>query len=140
MFGLITRRRHERETTALRARLTQAIEQRDDARTERNAFRTAAQTSASQFAEADATNRRLSGRVEELSKRNAALAESDPDYLAELEKQLAAVREQMAAEKKRADHLQARLDDALCMPHGGHIEDSGPWQPGFQKPKPEALS
>lgn len=140
MFGLVTRRRHEREINALKGRLAQAIEQRDIARFERQAFRAAAETAGRQFAEADAANRRLSGRVEELGRRNSTLAESDPEYLAGLEEQLAAVREQLAAETKRADHLQRRLDDAVGLPARGPIKDSSIWQPGYQKPKPEVAS
>lgn len=37
-------------------------------------------------------------------------------------------------EKKRADRLQKELDDATFLPAGG-IEDSRPWQPGYQAPK-----
>ncbi|MYR46758.1 hypothetical protein [Streptomyces sp. SID5910] len=147
MFGLITRRRFERETAGLRAKITVAIEQRDNARAERDAFRAVARASARQFAEADAANRRLVGRVEELGKRNSALTESDPEYAADLERRLdralrACARWMNAtwAATRRADRLQNRLDDAVGMPHGGHIRDSGPWQPGFERPTPGATS
>lgn len=40
------------------------------------------------------------------------------------------------AEKKRADHLQRQLDDAVGLPPG-RIEDSSRWQPGWQQPKPK---
>ncbi|GAA3957143.1 hypothetical protein GCM10022384_07760 [Streptomyces marokkonensis] len=136
----VTRRRHEAELAAVRNYNDALRERCETAEENERAERVARRTITRQHAELDAANRRLAGRVEELGKRNSALTESDPDYLAELEKQLAAVREQLAAERKRADHLQGRLDDALGMPEGGHIEDSGPWQPGFQKPKPEALT
>ena len=137
MFGLTTTRRHEREINALEARLAQAIEQRNTARSERQAFRAAAETAGRQFAEADATNRRLSGRVEELGRRNSTLAESDPDHLADLEQQLADVRRELAAEKKRVERLQRRYDDAVGLTSSG-IKDSSPWQPGYQPPKPKA--
>lgn len=42
------------------------------------------------------------------------------------------------AEKRRADQLQERLDDACGLGPGG-IEDSGRWQPGY-KPKPGGVS
>jgi chromosome segregation ATPase len=41
-----------------------------------------------------------------------------------------------ATEKKRADGLQARLDDAVGLTPAG-IRDSAPWQPGYQQPKPD---
>lgn len=44
-----------------------------------------------------------------------------------------------AAEKKRADQLQQRLDDAVGIPKAG-IRDSARWQPGYVEPKPEAAS
>jgi hypothetical protein len=39
-----------------------------------------------------------------------------------------------AAEKRRADRLQQRLDDAVGLP-AGRITDSGPWQPAYVEPK-----
>ncbi|MFG3085075.1 hypothetical protein [Streptomyces parvulus] len=127
MFGLITRRRHEQETAGIWAMVRIIRGERDEARTERDAFRAAASTSARQFAEADATNRRLAGRNEELGKRISALTEADPEYLADLEQQLATVREELAAEKKRADQLQARLDDA-CGLNSADVEAGRYWQ------------
>lgn len=38
------------------------------------------------------------------------------------------------AEKRRADHLQQRYDDAVGLP-AGRITDSSSWQPGYEKPK-----
>lgn len=38
------------------------------------------------------------------------------------------------AEKKRADHLQRRLDEAVGL-KPGRIEDSSRWQPGYRDPK-----
>lgn len=108
-WPLVTRRSYD----DLNTRYQQALDATAKARDERNAFRTAAATSARQFAEADATNRRLEGRLLELGRRNAELAESDPEYAADLEQQLAAARAELAAEKKRGDHLQRRLDGAL---------------------------
>jgi hypothetical protein len=89
MFGLITRRRHQQVTAAHRAQIVRAIEERDDARTEREAFRTAAQTSARQYAEADATNRRLAGRNAELTRRLEDTTEGV--YVAQLENRIRAL-------------------------------------------------
>ncbi|MFB6787642.1 hypothetical protein ACFCWT_13295 [Streptomyces olivaceus] len=125
----VTRRRYLRDLAAERAETRRVKQVKDDFWQQRDEAMAAARTAARQFAEADATNRRLAGRVEELGKRVSALTESDPEYLADLEQQL-------AAEKRRADRLQARLDDAVGMPEGGPIADSGPWQPAARAPKP----
>ncbi|NJP70408.1 hypothetical protein [Streptomyces sp. C1-2] len=113
----VSRRRYE-EALATADRLR---DERDKARAQRSEFRTAAVTAGRQLAEADATNRRLDGRVLELGRRISALTEADPEYLAELEQEL-------AAEKRRADQLQTRLDDAVGL-GADRIADSGPWQP-----------
>ncbi|HEY9353732.1 MAG TPA: hypothetical protein VIP28_10790 [Nocardioides sp.] len=88
-----------------------------------------------------AANQRLSGRNLELGRRVSRLTEADPEYAAQLEQQVAELREALSqartearAEKRRADVLQRRLDDAVGL-HYGHIEDSRKWQPGYQKPK-----
>ena len=116
--------------------------ERDQFAKDRDAQRAAARASAPQLAEADATNRRLNGRIEELGRRNSLLTEADPDYAAQLERSVARLRTAGKrviaawwAESKRADRLQQRLDDAVGLHYGGHIEDSGRWQPGFRKPK-----
>ncbi|MFF7553619.1 hypothetical protein ACFZA9_12115 [Streptomyces olivaceus] len=129
----VTRRRHVRELAAAKAE-TGRQRLRAEAAEERAgvAVRNREQV-LGQNAALDADNRRLAGRVEELGKRVSALTESDPEYLADLEQQL-------AAEKKRADRLQARLDDAVGMPAGGPIADSGPWQPGWNQPKPRGVA
>src|SRR5690606_2469215 len=87
--------------------------------------------------ELDTANRRLTGRIEELGRRNSALPESDPEYLADLEQQLAAVRQQRAAETKPVHHPHRPLDDAVGLPARGPIKDSSIWQPGYQPPKPK---
>ena len=72
-----------------------------------------------QLAEAEAANRRLAGRNLELGVRLSAYAESDPEYVAGLEKRLDRALKACAryldayhAEKRRTAHLQRRLDDA----------------------------
>ncbi|MGX1116353.1 chromosome segregation ATPase [Streptomyces ambofaciens] len=140
MFGLMTRRRHDDETAQLRDVVRKLRGERDQFREERDAFRAAAQTGARQFAQADADNRRLAGRNKALGERISALTESDPGYLADMEQQLAAVREELAAERRRAERLQARLDDAVGLPASGPIRDSSVWQPGYKAPRPEVAS
>lgn len=120
----VSRRRYE----AARATADRLRDERDKARAQRSEFRTAAVTASRQLAEADATNRRLDGRVLELGRRISALTESDPGHLAAMEQELVAARAEAAAEKRRADQLQKRLDDAVGL-GADRIADSGPWQP-----------
>lgn len=75
------------------------------------------------LAEAKTANTRLTGHVEELSKR----LEAQPSF------------EDSAALKSQIRHLLKRLDDAVGLPPG-RIEDSSRWQPGFQQPKPKKES
>ena len=115
--------------------------ERDQFAKDRDAQRYTGRLAARRFAEADATNRRLNGRLLELGRRVSRLTEADPDYAAALENRVARLRTvgkriltAYVAEKRRADRLQARVDDAVGL-HYGHIEDSRKWQPGYQKPK-----
>ncbi|MFF7485587.1 hypothetical protein ACFZBC_08825 [Streptomyces luteogriseus] len=50
---------------------------------------------------------------------------------------VARARTEAAAEARRADHLQTRLDDAVGLGPRG-IKDSRTWQPGYRKPKEDA--
>ncbi len=138
-WPFVFRSRAEAELLAVEADRERLRGERDQFLDDRNAAQAAARTAAEKFAEADATNRRLAGRVEELGRRNSTLAESDPDHLADLEQQLANVRRELAAEKKRVERLQRRYDDAVGLTSSG-IRDSSVWQPGYQKPKPEVAS
>lgn len=56
------------------------------------------------------------------------------DRIAELQAEVSRARGEARAEKKRADGLQTRLDDAVGLPAGG-IRDSAPWQPGYVTPE-----
>ncbi|MEU3283203.1 hypothetical protein [Streptomyces antibioticus] len=159
-WPFVSRARYE----ALEADRERLRGERDQFLKDRNSFKYAAESAARQFTEADATNRRLAGRVLELNVRLSAYAESDPDYVACLERRIAClqqgvarylpalwkVRKELAkstevegalarqihelaqpveptddemdsinrlirerdSEKKRADHLQKRLDQA----------------------------
>ncbi|MFI2632582.1 hypothetical protein ACH5A2_19620 [Streptomyces collinus] len=139
-WPLVTRRSYD----DLNTRYQQALDATAKARDERNAFRTAAAASARQFVEADATNQRLEGRNRELNERLAKHADAAPKA-AQLEQRLhralhACARWMNAtwAETRHTDRLQARLDDAVGLHHGGHISDSRTWQPGYRKPKEDA--
>ncbi|MFI1728231.1 hypothetical protein ACH40E_03120 [Streptomyces acidicola] len=87
-----------------------------------------------QLSEADAANLRLAGRNLELGRRLAQHAEADPEYAARLERRVARLRRAgarvlaaWAAEKRRADRLQARLDDACGLNHPA-VEEGRAWQ------------
>ncbi|MFF7142324.1 hypothetical protein ACFZB5_13885 [Streptomyces nodosus] len=130
LFG----RRERRETAELQAYADRLRTQRDAARAERDAFRAASQVAARQFSEADATSRRLEGRVLELGRRNSTLTESDPEYAASLEHRVSRLLKAVArlgalvtAERHRADRLQRRLDDALGL-NTSQIDDGRMWQ------------
>ena len=93
--------------------------ERNQFRDDRDAALAAARTAARQLVEADAANRRLHGRNLELGRQVSALAESDMDYAAQLERRVARLKKvgkrivaAWAREQKRADHLQQRLDNA----------------------------
>lgn len=133
----VTRRRYDDDLTAAKSEIRRQRERAEGALKRAAMAEFNRSQVLRQNRELDAANRRLTGRIEELGRRNSALAESDPEYLADLEEQLAAVREQLAAETKRADHLQRRLDDAVGLPARGPIKDSSIWQPGYQPPKPK---
>lgn len=136
----VTGRRHKAELAAAHA---ETERQRRRAETAEGHAATAVDNRKQvlrQNAELDAANRRLEGRVLELGRRLARLAESDPEYAARLERRIARLRRIVSqvladrrAEQKRADHLQRRLDDAVGLP-AGRIADSREWQPGYQKP------
>lgn len=113
-WPFVSHRRHE----AVCADRERIREERDQFRDDRNAAQAAATISARKYAEADAANRRLEGRLLELGRRLARLAESDPEYAAVLERRVARLRTVgkriLAAyfrERQRADRLVSHLDD-----------------------------
>lgn len=110
MFGLISSRRHDAEMADLRQQLEHLRTARNEARDERNVFRTAAQTSSRQLVAADAALRRVHGRNVELGRRLSPAAVGG--RLARAVRACARYRAALAAETRRADRLQARLDDA----------------------------
>lgn len=148
----VSARRHRAELAAARIEIDRLRDQRDEALTQRDTAVFNREQILRQLAEADATNRRLNGRNLELGKRISALSESDPEYVAQLEGQVAelqkrlddAAREPADGEwrgrarraEARVKHLEKELDNALGMPASG-ILTSAPWQPGYQEPKPD---
>lgn len=137
-WPIVSRRRAEAALEAANADRERLRGERDQFLGDRNAAQAAMRTTARRLDEADAALASLHTENARLTKRVASLADTDGDRQVELEEQLAAVREELAAEKRRADRLQERLDDACGLSPDG-IEDSGQWQPGY-KPKPGGVS
>lgn len=153
MSWFISRRRHDEELAAARAETN-----RQRARAVKAEARTATEIEARrsitrQHAELDAANTRLTGRNKALGDRlaeaqvangfNPAAAKRTAERIAALQKAAAKAREEaaiaraeMRRERKRGDHLQKELDNALGMPPGGLL-DSSVWQPGYETPKPD---
>jgi chromosome segregation ATPase len=141
MFGLTTTRRLRAVQTAarseqerLRIRAERAEERARTAEFNREQV-------LRQLAEADAANRRLHGRNLELGRQVSALAESDLEYAAQLERRVAQLEQRVARlkrvgkrivaawrrEQKRADHLQQRLDNARGL-NSPAVEAGRHWQ------------
>lgn len=151
MFGLVTAHRYREDLAAARAEVNRQRERAEKAegiaRTEVEARRIIA----SQNAELDAANIRLTGHVQALGKRaleaqvangfNPVAAKKTAERIATLQKAAAAGREEAAIaraearrERRRREQLQKRYDEAVGMPPGGLL-DSAVWQPGYQAPK-----
>jgi len=73
------------------------------------------------LAEEKSTNTRLSGRIDELTKR----LDARPVF------------EESSALRSRIRHLEKQLDDAVGLTPG-RPKNSGPWQPGYEAPSPDA--
>lgn len=136
-FPFVRRSRHE----DLYERYQLALKQTAKAREKADTAHFKRQQVLAQNAGLDADNRRLHARNLELGRRISKLTEADPEYTAQLERRVARLRRivsrlltEQQVEKKRADRLQQRLDDAVGL-GAGRVKDSSPWQPGYQKPK-----
>jgi hypothetical protein len=113
----VSRRRYDTDLEAARAEAGRLREQRNTAVRDEETARFNRERILHQLADADAANRRLSGRNLELGARLAQYAEADPEYAASLEARLkralrAAVRyrSDLREEKRRADTAQNSLD------------------------------
>lgn len=128
----------------LQERVDRLRNERDEALGQRDTAVFNRQQIGGQLAEADATNRRVHDRNLELGRRISQLTESDPEYTAQLERQVAELQQRLAEAaqdgewrgrarraEKRIAHLEKELDDACGMPPGGLL-DSAPWQPGYK--------
>lgn len=113
----VSRRRYDNDLAAALAEAGRLRKQRDTAVRDEETARFNRERILHQLADADAANRRLSGRNLELGARLAQYAEADPEYAASLEARLkralrAAVRyrSDLREEKRRADTAQNSLD------------------------------
>ncbi|WP_075737487.1 hypothetical protein [Streptomyces acidiscabies] len=130
----ISRRHHEQLVARLDADRERLRGERNQFRQDRDAARRETTAAARRFTTADAAVRRLAGRNLELGRRLATLAESDPEHLAQLDRRVRRLRTVgtriLAAyfrERRRADHLQGRLDDALGL-NRQDVRDGSLWQ------------
>jgi chromosome segregation ATPase len=64
-------------------------------------------------------------------------ARTAAERIAHLQSEVTRARAEAATETRRANRLQQRLDDAVGLGPRG-IANSGPWQPGYRKPKEDA--
>jgi len=134
MFGLTTTRRLRAVQTAARSEQERLRIRAERAEKRARTAEFNREQVLRQLAEADATNRRLHGRNLELGRQVSALAESDLEYAAHLERRKTSLEKAghriLAAwrrEQKRADHLQQRLDNA-CGLNSPAVEAGRHWQ------------
>jgi hypothetical protein len=113
MFGLVSRRRYTADLNAAKAETRRQRERAELAEANAKTWRTAAETAARQFAEADAANKRLTGRNEALSDQltaaqvasgfDIAQAKRTAARIARLQKAVARARAEAAAAPGAAD-------------------------------------
>lgn len=154
-FKTSRERQLEAELDAVKADRERIRAERNQFKQDRDTARYNREQALRQLAEADATNRRVHERNLELSRRISQLTESDPEYAAGLERQVAdlqkrlddAAREAADGEwrgrarraEKRVAHLEKELDNACGMPAGG-ILNSAPYQPGYKAERDKQVS
>ncbi|WP_327592502.1 hypothetical protein [Streptomyces chartreusis] len=136
MFGLTTTRHLRAELALAKQETDRQRERAETAEADAETAKFNRRQALDQLAAADSANRVLHTRL----KQSAATGDA-----ARLERRIVRLREAgkrilaaHAREKKRADHRQRRLDDAVGLHYGGHIQDSRQWQPGYEKPKADA--
>lgn len=120
-FPFISLRQHNTEIDSLRKRVLDTEARHDAAEEERRRLASQYTALEERYTDTAIVNECL---THDLANARAQLAAQDTDdWLARYE-----------AEKKRADHLQSRLDDAVGLKPTG-IQDSSRWQPGYKAPK-----
>src|SRR5690606_26591974 len=128
----VTRRRHEQELAAAREEIARLRRHVLDTQERHDEVARAHNKLAEELAATSIVNDCL---TTDLTTARERLAEYGSRHTSE---GAAEWRASYEAEKRRADRLQERLDDACGLGPGG-IEDSGRWQPGY-KPKPGGVS
>lgn len=109
---------------------------------DRNAHKASAETSSRLFNETDEKYINVCRELAAVRKVEESLARqihemAQPVEPSGEEVDAAQLRLELDAERRRADELQKRLDDAVGLPPGG-ILNSAPWQPGYVAPTPDA--
>jgi len=117
----VSRRQQEAEIAGLRRRVLDTEARHDEVEGMRRRV-------AEELAAASIVNVRLTEANSELREQLAELKAQSSDSAATYWSAEA------RREKKRADRLQKQYDDAVGLKPGG-IEDSRPWQPGYQESK-----
>jgi uncharacterized protein (DUF3084 family) len=131
-FKTSRERQLEAELDAVKADRERIRGERNQFKQDRDTARYNREQALRQLAEADATNRRAHERNLELGRRISQLTESDPEYAAQLEGQVAEL-------QKRVKHLEKELDNACGMPASGLL-NSAPWQPGYKAERDKTVS
>jgi hypothetical protein len=145
----VSRRRYREELGAARAQTDRQRARAKKAEARAETEIEAQRIITRQHAELDAANTRLTGRNKALGDRlleaqvangfNPVAAKRTAERIASLQKAAAEGREEAAKaravakrERRRADHLQTELDNAVGLPAGGPL-NSAPWQPGYKE-------
>lgn len=153
MFGFTTTRRLREELADARTEANRQRERAEKAEARAKTEIEARRSITRQNAELDAANTRLTGRNKALGQRlaevqvangfNPAEARRTAERIATLRKAAAAGREEATLaraearrERRRREELQKKYDEAVGLAPGG-ILNSGPWQPGYEAPKPD---
>ncbi|MEV6833556.1 hypothetical protein AB0N17_03335 [Streptomyces sp. NPDC051133] len=129
-WPIVSLRRHERELEDLKADRERIRGERDQFAKDRDAQRAVARTATRQFAEADATNRRLAGRNRALAEQleaaqvgsgfNAAKAQQTANRIERLRRAVAKARREAAEAATRPGADRARLVTELQLAQRAH--------------------
>jgi chromosome segregation ATPase len=150
MFGLTTSRTARARIRARDERIGELLQQRDTARKERDAFKYAAEQAAEKYTDTAIVNDCLTEdlvkvreQLVETRQVEGALARQIHEMAQPVEPtgeeldEITRLTRELDSERKRADRLQRKYDDAVGLKRSG-IEDSGRWQPGYKTPNPKA--
>lgn len=146
-WPFVTRTRHE----AVLADRERIRGERDQFAKDRDAIKAAAEAASERYNDTAIVNELLTEDLTKLRRQLAASQEVEGALARQVHEMAQPVEptdaemdsmnlliEERDRERRRADHLQRQLDDAVGLP-AGRIEDSRRWQPGY-KPKKESAS